>query len=168
LELVEAIGESSREDVRALVIGDGPGLERLRVRAGQALGKRILLPGAIPRESVPDYLAAMDVGVLPQSVDGVGSFRYTIKSSEYIDAGLPVVMSQTPMSYDLDDGWIWRLSGRAPWERDYIASLTALIDSISRDQIDAKRAAVPSNSPLFDRDRQRRRVADFIADLLAA
>jgi hypothetical protein len=49
------------------------------------------------------------------SVDQVGSFRYTTKLSKYLAFGLPVITGQIPLAYDLDDGWIWRLAGDAPW-----------------------------------------------------
>ena len=58
-------------------------MQHLKDLAGEELGRTIILTGRVPREQVIDYLAAMDVGSLPQSVDGVGSFRYTIKLSEY-------------------------------------------------------------------------------------
>ena len=61
----------------------------------------------------------MDVASLPQSVDGVGSFRYTTKLSEYLAARLPVVTGEIPLAFDLDDGWMWRLPGDAPWEERY-------------------------------------------------
>ena len=50
---------------------------------------------------MPNHLAAFDLASLPQSVDGVGSFRYTTKLSEYLAAGLPIVTGQIPAAYDL-------------------------------------------------------------------
>ena len=43
-----------------------------------------------------EFLAAFDLASLPQSVDRVGSFRYSTKLSEYLAAGLPIVTSQIP------------------------------------------------------------------------
>ena len=104
-----------RTDVHVLIVGEGGGLSRLRELAGRELDKRILLPGPVPAEDAPDYLAAMDIGSLPQSVDRVGSFRFTTKLSEYLAAGLPVVTGQIPLTYDLagNDQWMWRLPGNA-------------------------------------------------------
>ena len=59
-------------------------------------------------------MAAFDVGALPQSTDGVGSFRYTTKLSEYAAARLPVITSRIPAAYDLGCEWMWRLPGRGP------------------------------------------------------
>ncbi len=168
LELVRAVLESGRPDLRVLVVGDGSGLERLRAAAGEELGRRVLLPGRVAKESVAGYLAAIDVASLPQSVNGVGSFRYTTKISEYLSAGLPVVTGQIPLSYDLDEGWIWRLAGDAPWDPRYVAGLADLMRTLTPEELDAKRRAVPHNLPLFDRERQQRLAAQFVEDLLAA
>jgi hypothetical protein len=165
-ELIDAVLRTDRTDLCVLVIGDGSGRERLQQLAGEELGRRVLLPGRIPRESVTSYLAAMDVASLPQSVDGVGSFRYTTKISEYLGAGLPVATGQIPLAYDLDEGWIWRLPGDAPWDARYISGLADLMQNLSADDLEAKREAVPTQMPLFDRERQAQQVGSFVADLL--
>ena len=55
-------------------------------------------------EEVVDYLAAFDLASLPQSVDRVGSFRYSTKLCEYLAVGLPIITGQIPAAYDLDAG----------------------------------------------------------------
>jgi glycosyltransferase involved in cell wall biosynthesis len=150
-----------------LIVGDGSGRGKLEEIAGDRLGRTILLTGRIARGEVPDYLAAMDVGSLPQSVDGVGSFRYTIKLSEYLAAVLPVVTGHIPLAYDMEGRWLWRLAGNAPWDDRYIAALANLMERISPDEVNARRAAIPKESEVFDRARQVARVTAFIADLLA-
>lgn len=164
-ELVRALRATARPDLRVLVVGEGSGLERLRELA--AGDPRILLPGRVPRSEVAANLAALDVASLPQSVDGVGSFRYTTKVSEYLGAGLPVVTGQIPLAYDLDDGWIWRLAGAAPWDPRYVAGLSALMETITAEELARRRAAVPRDLPLFDRERQQRLVREFVLDALA-
>ena len=116
VELVRAIRRVDRPDIRVLIVGDGEGLLRLRDLAHG--DQRVILPGRVPRDELGGYLAAMDVASLPQSIDRVGSFRYTTKLSEYLAAGLPVITGRLPLAYDLDDGWLWRLAGRAPWDDD--------------------------------------------------
>jgi glycosyltransferase involved in cell wall biosynthesis len=138
-------------------------MERLRAEAGD--DPRVVLTGQVPRARLPGLLRCMDVASLPQSVDGVGSFRYTTKISEYLGAGLPVVTSRIPAAYDLDDGWLWRLPGRAPWHDDYVDALAALMEGLGREEIAARAGAVPSNPPEFDLRRQRRRVTAFIEEL---
>jgi glycosyltransferase involved in cell wall biosynthesis len=165
-ELLNALKLVKRRDAVALIVGDGDGRPQLTAAAGAMLGSRLVLAGRIARQEVPEYLAAMDIASLPQSVDQVGSFRYTTKVSEYLAAGLPIVTGQIPLAYDLDEGWLWRLPGPSPWTRTYIESLSRLIDTLSPAEIAAKRSAIPREGGEFDRERQVARATAFITDLL--
>jgi glycosyltransferase involved in cell wall biosynthesis len=84
-DVVECLGELRGAPVWGLVVGDGDGLARLRDQA-QRLGVagRLLFPGHIPHEQVPQYVAAMDVCVSTQSNDAVGRGRTTAKLPEYL------------------------------------------------------------------------------------
>ena len=165
-ELVQAGMATESPDVRILIVGDGNGRDRLCRLAGPKLGKTIFLPGHVPRNQVPDYLAAMDVGSLPQSVDRVGSFRYTTKLSEYFSVRLPIVSNQIPAAYDLDYRGIWRLPGQSPWDPRFIGALTVLMNTIDKQEIEKKRSAIPQYLPAFDRDRQIASVTDFVNEIL--
>lgn len=170
-ELVRAIRRVSREKGSrpvVLVVGGGSGLERLKELAGDDLGRRVFLAGEAPANEVAEYMSAMDVASLPQSVDGVGSFRYTTKISEYVTARLPMVTGEVPLSYDLDVGWLWRLPGDAPWASRYIDVLAALMEQVTPAQVTAKRDALPAKLQEFDRESQVVRVTAFIRDLLDA
>jgi hypothetical protein len=168
-ELISAMRAVERRDVVVCIVGDGSGRERLAELAGEDLGSRILMPGRVPPEDVADYLAAFDVGSLSQSVDGVGSFRYTIKLSEYLAAGLPVITGEIPAAYDLDEGYMWRLPGPAPWSAPYIAALTELIESLDAEQVRQRSDAIASRQDAtFDKSSQQRRTSAFIGDILAA
>jgi hypothetical protein len=166
LELVRALERVHRSDVVVLVAGDGSGKARLEEAAGAHLGGRALLPGAIPQHAVPAYLAAMDVVSLPQSVDGVGAFRYTTKISEYVAARRSMITTEIPLAYDMDDGWFWRLPGDAPWDERFISELAALMERISADQIEERRRAMPARLEAFDPARQQRQACAFVTDLL--
>ena len=168
LELVQAVTRLERDDVVVLIVGDGSGRSRLAELAGERLDETVILPGAVRRGDVPMALAAMDVASLPQSVDGVGAFRYTTKISEYLAAGLPVVTGQIPLAYDLDDGWLWRLAGDAPWDPRYIAELAGLMESVQPAEIAERRSRVPTASPLFSLERQQRQVCAFLTDVARA
>ncbi len=111
-------------------------------------------------------LSVMDVASLPQSMDGVGLFRYTTKISEYAEAGLPVITSRIPMAYDLGEGWMWRLPGKGPWENTYIRALTAVIESVDRQQIEVRKKAIPEKLEAFQQEGQIRRVTGFIDEIL--
>jgi hypothetical protein len=164
-ELVYALRRVNRSDVWVLIAGDGSG--RSRLAAAAAGCDRIVLPGAIPRADVPAYLAAMDVASLPQSTDQLGSFRYSTKLAEYVAQSVPVATGQVPLAYDLDDGWMWRLPGDAPWNEQYIAALAALMGTITDADVAAHKGAIRSQMPVFARDQQIARVGAFLEDLLA-
>jgi hypothetical protein len=166
-ELIEAVRRLKRGDVVACIVGDGSGLERLREMAGDDLGRRVLLPGRVAAEDVPDYLAAFDLASLSQSVDHVGSFRYTTKLSEYLAAELPIISAENPVAYDLDAECFWRLPGAAPWSSTYIDALVELLEGLTPEELQRRRAAVSSrHGDTFDESTQRRRMSAFIADLL--
>lgn len=165
-ELVEAALLVKRPDVTFLIVGDGEGRARLEERVRDLPENRVVFTGRVPQAELPCYYAAMDIGSLPQSVDGVGSFRYTTKLSEYLRFGLPVVTGQIPLAYDLDSGWLWRLPGDAPWDNRYILGLAELISNLRVDEVQLKRAAVPSELQEFDYPTQAARTERFIRDIL--
>lgn len=167
LELVQAVRRVARTDVAVVVVGGGSGLERLQAEAGDELGRRVFIPGPVPQSLVASYLAAMDVGSLPQSLDGVGMFRYTTKISEYVTTRLPIVTGRLPLAYDLAESWSWRLPGAAPWTDEYVDALAALMESTTAEDAARRRAAMPASLPEFELDRQRANVRAFIEDLLA-
>jgi glycosyltransferase involved in cell wall biosynthesis len=166
LELLLALARVGREDIGVLIVGSGSGRERLEALTTQLTLSNVYLPGSVARADVGAHLDAIDVASLPQSVDGVGAFRFTTKLSEYLSAELPVVTGQLPASYDLDEGWLWRLPGDAPWHETYVAALAELMNGLTRSQIEHRRSRVPRSSDLFDFGRQRRQVASFIEDLV--
>jgi hypothetical protein len=165
-ELVRAILAVERQDVAVCVVGDGSGLATLRELAGDELGRRVFLTGRVEPGLVADHLAAFDLASLPQSVDGVGSFRYTTKLSEYLAAQLPVVTGQIPAAYDLDEGQIFRLPGAAPWSDAYVEALSELLGRVDAQEIAARRAAIRTGGEPFDAGAQQRRVTAFIEDIL--
>jgi glycosyltransferase involved in cell wall biosynthesis len=168
-ELVRAIGKVTRRDVVACIVGDGSGRQRLEEMAGEDLGRRVILPGRVAPEDVPDYLAAFDLGSLSQSVDGVGSFRYTTKLSEYIAARLPIITGEIPAAYDLDDGYMWRLPGSAPWSEIYVDALAELLETLQPDEVTERRDAIGERQAApFDKLAQQRRMCTFVEDILAA
>jgi glycosyltransferase involved in cell wall biosynthesis len=168
-ELIRAIRRVTRRDVVACIVGDGSGRKRLEDIAGDDLGSRVKLTGRVAPEDVPDYLAAFDIGSLSQSVDGVGSFRYTIKLSEYLAAGLPIITGQTPAAYDLDEGFMWRLPGHAPWSSAYVEALTGLLETLSASEVAERRMAVSRrDGEPFDKLAQQRRMSEFVEDILSA
>ena len=167
LELVRAMHAVRRDDVVALVVGDGTGLDHLRAEAGDLLGHQVILTGRVPADEVDLHLRAMDLVSLPQTTDALGSLRYTTKLPEYLAAGRPVITGELPLAYDLDSGWLWRLPGDAPWEPTYVTALARLLDGLDRGAIAAKAAQVPTHPALFDRRRQQDAVGAFVRAIVA-
>lgn len=167
LELVRAIRRTDRADVHVVLVGDGSGLARLKAEAGKEDGRRIHFTGRVPRDRLGRYFAAMDIASLPQSVDGVGSFRYTTKLSEYLAAGLPIVTGQLPFAYDLGSEWVWRLPGDAPATERYVDAMAELMGQVTHAALEQRRASVPTALPLFDESLQRLRATEFLGDVLA-
>jgi glycosyltransferase involved in cell wall biosynthesis len=166
LELVRALAKTKRSNLKMLIVGDGDGRAHLERTAAKRLGESVILTGRVPRDQVPGYLSAMDVASLPQSVDQLGSFRYTTKLSEYLAVRLPVVTGQIPLAYDLGNDWLWRLPGNAPWDESYLKALADLMENVSAAEIQTKQEAVPHHFPEFDRSRQINRVTAFLNDIL--
>jgi hypothetical protein len=164
-ELIRALRHCDRRDVRVLIVGDGTGRAELERLLRQHPDDRVHLTGAVPAAEVPAYLAAMDVASLPQSVDGVGAFRYTTKLSEYLAAGLPVVTGQLPFAYDLDEGWLWRLPGDAPWQEVYERAYGQLMRRLTREEIAPRAAQTVRGRAHFDGAAQQRRICAFVVDL---
>ena len=97
IHLVDAIRRlrARRIDtVKALFIGEGPELPRVRQAAAEVDGVRFA--GALPHSRIPALLAAADVGVAPFDVNAhpalAHEFHWSpLKIFEYMSSGLPVV-----------------------------------------------------------------------------
>lgn len=164
-ELVQALKRVQRKDVYAIIVGDGEGKNILESLANEHDLKRVRFTGRVPRTEVAAYLSAMDAASLPQSVDKLGSFRYSTKLSEYLAAGLPVFISQIPASYDLDTGWVMRIKGKYPWGSDFASSLAQTLGTLSADKLSSMGAAAKTAASQFDKATQAKRVAEFILSL---
>ncbi|TVQ69247.1 MAG: glycosyltransferase, partial [Chromatiaceae bacterium] len=92
------------EGARLVMIGDGPKLEALRERLGEAgVLDRTWLPGA--RDDVPDLMRAMDLFVVPSLAEGICN---TIL--EAMATGLPVTATHVGGNPDLvEEGHTGRL-----------------------------------------------------------
>jgi glycosyltransferase involved in cell wall biosynthesis len=75
-------------DVRLLLVGDGPVLDDLRsLLKARNLEQVVVLSGAVPRSSIPDYIDAMDICVLPDS----NAFGSPIVLFEFMAMGKAIV-----------------------------------------------------------------------------
>ena len=89
--LVEAIAtnDPSLPPMRTVLVGDGPGRKDVERRARELeVGDRVDFIGKVPHEVVPQYLAAANAAVLPNSTDIISP----VKVLEYMAMGIPALL----------------------------------------------------------------------------
>ncbi len=81
--------------VKALLVGGGDGVERVRAKAlSLGVEDRVVCVGPIPYGDLPDYLCAMDIALSKQTNDTVGQVRTTGKLPLYLACGRFVLATQ--------------------------------------------------------------------------
>ncbi|MCM3409924.1 glycosyltransferase [Metabacillus litoralis] len=166
-ELVSAAKLIKRDNVKFLIIGDGTGKKILeQIIVENKLDKKVFMLGKIDRNDLPKYLSLLDVASLPQSVDKVGSFRYTTKISEYLEMKLPIVTGNLPFSYDVGDNFFIRVSGCDPWDIRYINALVEFLENLTSKDIMEMKSSIPNKVDIFNKNSQILRTTNFIKDLL--
>jgi glycosyltransferase involved in cell wall biosynthesis len=86
IDLASALSDIT--NLHFLLVGDGPERPRIaKLVHDRGLERRITMVGRVPHEAVPEYLARMDVGLLPSTA----FYCSPIKILEYLSMGLPVV-----------------------------------------------------------------------------
>lgn len=93
---------SDEPRVRLMLIGDGALKETLVEQAAHlGIGERAIFTGAVPHAQVPDYIAAMDICVVPHS----NAYRSPIKLFEFMARGRAVIAPRTePVASVITDG----------------------------------------------------------------
>jgi glycosyltransferase involved in cell wall biosynthesis len=89
-------------EVTFLLVGDGRQRAMAESSVAQAgLTDRVVFAGQVPHAEVPDYLAAMDVGLMPHS----NRFGSPVKIFEYMAMGIPPVGPRFgPLQEAIEDG----------------------------------------------------------------
>jgi glycosyltransferase involved in cell wall biosynthesis len=107
---VDAISERIRENPKLilLMVGDGRAYEQVRETVvSRGLADRVLLPGRVSHERVPEVMSAMDFAVLPDS----NEFGSPMKLFEFMAMGVPVLAPDLPpiaeVIEDGQTGWLF-------------------------------------------------------------
>lgn len=80
--------KASHPDIRLLLIGDGPVTRQLRQQVNEyGLVGEVVFTGAVARQEVYDYIALLDIAVLPHSND----FGSPVVMFEFMGLSIPVV-----------------------------------------------------------------------------
>jgi glycosyltransferase involved in cell wall biosynthesis len=84
-DVVEALALLKDIPIKALLVGDGDGRSILEQRAEElGVRDRMVFVGQVPYDTLPDYLAAIDICISTQSNDLVGQVRTTGKLPLYL------------------------------------------------------------------------------------
>ena len=97
--LKEVASELMKQDpscrIRLLAVGEGDlweKLQEMKVRSGE----RIITVGWQPYATIPDFLAAADICILPAKNNAIMQNIVPIKMYEYMAAGKPVIATKLP------------------------------------------------------------------------
>ncbi|MEA2900324.1 MAG: hypothetical protein QOH36_211 [Actinomycetota bacterium] len=162
-ELVHAMAARPDLPIRAVLIGDGPGLAEVRLLAHRlGVGDRVHVIGRVPYAELPRYLGLCDVCLLTLTDDPASWVRTTGKLPGYLAAGRYILATRVGTAADLlpDD---MLLDYHGPWDRSYPERLAerlaeVVVDPDRRD----KGLAVTGLAERFDYDRVAREAADAI------
>lgn len=96
-------------ELRLLLVGDGARRMKAEELAAElGLSERVCFPGKVPHAAMPEYLAAMDVGVMPAS----NVYGSPMKVFEYLAMGRPAVAPRYgPLEEAIthgEDGFLFR------------------------------------------------------------
>lgn len=98
-DLIMALRELNDLPIAALVVGDGPGLERLKVMTDEAgVSDRVVFAGRVSHESLAAYYSLMHVGLVTMSNDLDGRFTWTAKLPEYLACNVYAVVTDIERS----------------------------------------------------------------------
>jgi glycosyltransferase involved in cell wall biosynthesis len=94
-DLIEIVAALSDLPVRGVLVGDGSGLQRLRVHAAsRGVSERITFAGRVPYPELRSWLQSFDVALSTQTNDLAGQVRTTGKLPLYLASGCFILASR--------------------------------------------------------------------------
>ena len=162
-ELLQAMVARPDLPIRAVLIGDGPGLAEVRLLAHRlGVGDRVHVIGRVPYADLPRYLGLCDVCLLTLTDDPASWVRTTGKLPGYLAAGRYVLATRVGTAADLLPEEML-LDYHGPWDRAYPERLAErLAEVIADPDRRDKGLAVTALAERFDYDRVARAAADAI------
>lgn len=92
-KIIRWMATKGREDVHLLVVGEGPARAELEALSRElGLADRVTFTGLVPRDQVPDHVAAFDVALQPAVVE----YASPLKLFEYLALGQAIVAPRVP------------------------------------------------------------------------
>lgn len=102
--LIEA-GAAANNHPVLLIVGDGEDLPRLEQLARQfGIEDRVIFPGRVGKEEIPDWYAAMDIFVVPRIDSEVTRIVTPLKTLKAQALGIPVIASDLPALREVTGG----------------------------------------------------------------
>lgn len=96
--LEELVHRRGRNDISLILLGDGPYLPVLRTLAHDLrLENHINFMGLIPHEDVASILSRIDIGLIPDPLNGLNEYSTMMKTMDYMAASKPIV------AFDLEE-----------------------------------------------------------------
>jgi glycosyltransferase involved in cell wall biosynthesis len=131
-------------NVKVLLVGDGPEMEKLKQTAFRlGMEREVILPGPVPRDDVAAFIDVMDICVLPDS----NAFGSPIALFEFMAMGKPCVVPDLgPMRDVIDDNVTGIMFPRGDYSALGKALLQLVEDPALRNQIGAR-----AKQTVFDR-----------------
>jgi glycosyltransferase involved in cell wall biosynthesis len=137
-ELVEALPRLPAR-VKVVLVGGGDGIAPLRARAQQlGVADRLLTPGVLAHDRIPDALAALDAVTWTQTPDALGRCRTTLKLPEYLAAGRFIVASDVGAARVHVDGNGARIPYAGGRDPRYVEGVAGVLAEVARDPAAAR------------------------------
>ncbi len=98
IKLLLALEQKTNTEFCLFIIGSGPQLEELKIESKKLTKNRVIFPGFVMPEDLPDYYAATDIYLHTAELE-----PHSLAISEAIYMDCPVVLSDRCGSYGLSD-----------------------------------------------------------------
>lgn len=163
--LLESFADATKDsDATLLIIGDGPGKVELQELAGRlGIGERVHITGIVDRDQMPNFIAALDIAILPNVV------RYSspLKLFEYLAMQCAVI---APDSENIREILVTSETALL-FEKDQVQQLSAALADLVRDKMLREKIAMAGQrligSAGYTWDENARRIVNHAQLLIA-